>query len=203
MGRAWNGKNTSCDLNCSTQGYSTGNQFNGTCSCQDKFYWNATLQQCIVNCSLFTNSSNSSGNSSNGPNQCGCKPKFNWKSTEGNGKFNSTQIGCVLDCSRDLNSNGTNDPVNKFMCLCKPGFAWNNDTASCQLNCANMPFSLGTLISTTQCNCMQGATWDQNTLKCVLNCNSIPNTNGNAAKGTCPCKTGYTWDSKTLTCYKK
>ena len=87
-------------------------------------------------------------------------PGYIWK--EEKGAYDSSLLGCKLDCARDPYSQKIVDPANLTACLCKPGYFWDNSTTTesrCHINCGLIPYTQGPL-NFEKCICVFPYAWN-------------------------------------------
>ena len=166
---------------------------NGECTClasDGNIYWDSNSGKCLVICSSYINN-----DEVDDVETCNCNAGFTWLA-------NSTFIGCIADCSNDINAepkvanpDGT--------CSCRNGskFQFNNAEAKCTIQCGNIDNAVNT--DPYNCTCLPPTlTWSYDNLNCTLNCSLVDNASSSTpnANGECDCVTHYTWNGASGKC---
>lgn len=182
--------------------------------CQEGFYWNETISQCVKPCepNLCSEMAHSDGTCTKTGDTtfiCGCETGYHWDTWSEECADVCDPNPCIGVPKSDevCSVNGTT-----FTCGCEAGYFWT--TAGCEIdscynvNCGAVDHSDGTCqrvgSSTYSCGCEQGYSWDNISPQCLPSqcvpnrCIGLPNSDEVCSvSGTtyaCGCEAGYFWD---------
>lgn len=121
-------------------------------------------------------------NSSTTSANCACYTPYIWNTTT-----------CV-SCLQISNSRGINDATS---CVCKTGYVWKSATFTCDVNCAIIPNTNGT-VNGTFCSCNNTRfSFNPFTATCEIQCDF----NGpRVSPAQCYCDDAYSWNAESLDC---
>jgi hypothetical protein len=213
-----------CSINCSAiNNTNNASSVNGSCVCVTPYKWNqstfscfpscprpsyfnSSLNNCSVNCSLLplTNGTNPDGS-------CKCRTPYVWNWTTvrceppacpPSSYFDFSTNRCQINCSTVANARGT---YFNGSCICKNGYFWNNTSQQCQDRCTVLPYSSGQpALANGSCTCVNSSYFYDTIFRvCRIQCWTISNINWFVYPqpvNYCICASGFIWNASTLTC---
>ena len=90
------------------------------CECQDKFTWDSTLKECVIDCTAVTGTLKTSSNDT--IHSCQCQAGSVWE---------KSALMCIRNCSAVAHALPEN--INDEECLCEDKFVW--EAGQCKTTC--------------------------------------------------------------------